>query len=117
MTVNEIIIKALSPFGIPVKTDFFGGGVPEYFTFNYADDRAENFGDDHPINVIAYMQIHYFCPIEKDYLRMKKKIRKVLLDEGFTYPEVTDATLLDGGIRHLIFECEIENEDELIKDE
>lgn len=116
MTVNEKIIAALTGFGIPVTPDFFGGDASEYFTFNYADDRAGDFGDDCPINVIAYMQIHYFCEMKKDYLLMKKKIRKALFDAGFSYPEVTDATLLDGGIRHLVFECSIENEYELTQE-
>ncbi|MDO5346554.1 MAG: phage tail protein [Lachnospiraceae bacterium] len=113
MTVNEIIKKALTPFGIPITADFFGGGAKEYFTFNYADDRAAGFGDDEPLQVVAYMQIHYFAPMEKDYLSIKKKIRKALFNAGFTYPDVTDATVLSDGIRHLVFECEIENEDEL----
>lgn len=113
MTVNEIIITALSPFGLEVTPDFFGGGDEEYFTFNYADDRASDFGDDQPTHVVAYAQIHYFCPVKKDYLEMKKKLRKALLDAGFTYPSVTDATSSRDAERHLVFECSIENEYEL----
>lgn len=116
MTVNEMIIKALEPFGIPVTPDFSGGGAQEYFTFNYADDRAVDFGDDEPLHAVAYMQIHYFAPMEKDYLLLKKKTRKTLLNAGFTYPEVIDATIQDGGIRHLVFECNIENDYELMED-
>jgi hypothetical protein len=113
MTVNEKIIQALSPVGIPVTPDFFGEGADEYFTFNYADDQAEEFGDDEPLQVTAYMQIHYFGPLSGNYLQLKKKVRKALLDAGFTYPEVTDASDLEDGIRHLVFECSIDNEDEL----
>lgn len=115
MTVNEIIINALLPFGLPVTPDFFGDGADEYFTFNYADDRATNFGDNTPIHVVAYMQIHYFLPRDKDYISMKKRVRMALLESGFTYPEVTEVT--EDNIRHLIFECEIENEDELNADD
>lgn len=117
MTVNEKIINALKQFGIPVFPDFFDGDAPEYFTFNYADDRPADFGDDIPLHIVAYMQIHYFCGMDKDYLSIKKKIRKALFDAGFTYPEVTDATIVEDGIRHLVFECEIENEDELLVQE
>lgn len=113
MTVNEIIITALSPFGVDVTPDFFGEGDEEYFTFNYADDRASDFGDDSPTHTVAYMQIHYFCPVKKDYLEMKKKVRKALFDAGFTYPVVTDATSSGDDERHLVFECSIENEYEL----
>lgn len=114
MTVNEKIKNALEAFGLPVTTDFYGKGLDEYFTFNYADDRVADFGDDSPLHVVAYMQIHYFSPMGKDYLCMKKQVRKALFDAGFTYPSVTDATIVENGIRHLIFECEIENENELL---
>lgn len=113
MTVNEKIVMALSQFKIPIETDFSGGSEEEYFTFNYASDRAENFGDDKPLNAVASMQIHYFLPVKKDYLSVKKQIRNALFAAGFTYPVVTHLTE-DKKIRHLIFECEIENDDELM---
>lgn len=113
MTVNEIIVNTLERFKIPVKADFYGGGEEEYFTFNYSSDRGELFGDCEPNEVVVSVQIHYFLPMDKDYLEMKKKIRKSLFDSGFTYPEVTNLTEPDGNIRHLIFECEIENDYEL----
>lgn len=111
MTVNEIIINALSPFGLSIDPNFDGGGKEEYITFNYADDTGECFADDAPTCVVAYMQIHYFLPIEKNYLQKKKELRNALFDAGFTYPEVT--VLTEGKTRHIIFECEIENEDEM----
>ena len=78
MTVNEKIIQALKPFGIPVVADFSGGGEEEYITFNYASDAAALSGDDEPVEVVASMQIHYFLPMDRDYLSIKKKIRKAL---------------------------------------
>lgn len=113
MTVNGKIIQSLSKFGIKVTPDFFGDGEEEYFTFNYADDRASDFGDNEPLQVVAYMQIHYFCPVKKDYLKLKKEVRNALMDAGFTYPVVTDATVSGDEERHLVFECSIENEYEL----
>lgn len=115
MTVNEKIIQALTPLDIPVTADFYGGGEEEYITFNYADDRGGDFGDNAPLHAVAYMQIHYFAPMEKNYLSIKKRIRKALFTTGFTYPDVTDATLTGEGIRHLVFECNIENESELLE--
>lgn len=117
MTVNEKIIGALKQFGIPALPDFYDGDAPEYFTFDYADDRATDFGDNVPLHVVAYIQVHYFCQMDKDYLSMKKKIRQALFDAGFTYPDATDATITEDKIRHLVFECEIENEDELLIEE
>lgn len=111
MTVNEKIIEALSSVGVPVTPDFNGGGKQEYITFNFADDRAVEFGDDAPLFDVAYMQIHYFLPSEKNYRETKKRIRKLLFDAGFTFPDVTEVT--EGKKRHLVFECEIENEYEM----
>ncbi|HCT91096.1 MAG TPA: phage tail protein [Lachnospiraceae bacterium] len=113
MTVNEKIKNALAGFGIPVTTDFFGGGEEEYVTFNYADDRAVAFADDAPLLVAADMQIHYFLPADKDCLEAKRGMRKALFRAGFTYPEVTEFVEPDSNVRHIIFECRIENDYEL----
>ena len=109
MTVNEKIVQALTPFGIPIKTDFHVGHEDEYFTFNYADDRAVDFGDDGPLHVVAYMQIHWFLPRCRDFLEMKNKVRNALFRVGFTYPEITVMT--ENDIRHVVFECEIEDDE------
>lgn len=111
MTVNEMIINAMSPFGMPVTPDFDGGNEQEYITFNYVDDTGACFADDAPTCAIAYMQIHYFLPAEKDYLQTKKRMRQALYEAGFSYPEVT--VIIEGKTRHIIFECEIENEYEM----
>jgi hypothetical protein len=113
MTVHKKIIETLKPFGIPVRPDFSSDVKEEYFTFDIIDDRAEAFGDNEPIAVTAYLQIHYAAPVEKDYLELKKQVRKALMRAGFSYPEVTDATTRGDSVRHLVFECSIENEYEL----
>lgn len=113
MTVNEKIIQALEALKIPVTSDFFGGKQEEYITFNYADDRAVFSADDGPEEDVAYMQIHYFLPAGKDYLENKRKIRKALLKAGFTYPDATVLMEPDNRTRHIIFECEIENDYEM----
>jgi hypothetical protein len=111
--VNKIIIAALKPFGLPVAENIYEGTKKEYFTFNYADDAVGDMGDDVPQAYVAYMQIHYFCPLEKSYADMKRRIRKALIAAGFTPPEVVDASDLADRTRHLVFECDIENEYEL----
>lgn len=111
VTVNQKIIEAVEPLGVTVTPDFDGGGANEYITFNYVDDRGEEFGDDTPLFDVAYMQVHYFLPREKDYLEKKKRIRGLLFKAGFTYPVVSE--LIEGKKRHLIFECEIVNRSEM----
>ncbi len=113
MTINEKIKNALEGFELPVTTDFFGGGEEEYVTFNYADDRAVAFADDAPILAEADMQIHYFLPADKNYLEAKKGMRKALFEAGFTYPEVAEFVEPDSNVRHIVFECKIENDYEM----
>ena len=59
---------------------------------------------------ISSMQIHYFLPSTKDYLEAKRKIRRAILEEGGTYPDVTVLMEPDNKTRHIVFECEFEND-------
>lgn len=108
-TVNKIITTALKSLGLPIAERLYEGEKTEYITFNWADDRAEDFGDDIPTEDVAYMQIHYICPWSKDYKETKRSIRQLLHTAGFTWPEVTDASEESARIRHFVYECEIEN--------
>ena len=45
-------------------------------------------------------------------MKMKNEIRDALLREGFTYPEIESMDDPNPDIRHLVFECEIEEERE-----
>lgn len=115
MSVNSKVIGALKEFGCPCKPDIYTGSETRYFTFNAADERGQNFGDNRPGCVVLYMQIHFFCPWKEDgkevnYLTEKKKIREALFKAGFTFPEVTALLDKEKNVRHIIFECEIEEE-------
>ena len=113
MTVNARIREALGFLSIPVTADFFGDGETEYITFNYVTDQGILYADNEAVADVAKMQIHYFLPATKNYLENKKKIRKALQEAGFTWPDVTVLMEPDQKTRHLTFECEIENEEEL----
>ena len=115
--VNKIIISALRPFGLPIAENLYTGTGKEYFTFNFADDSAGDLGDDEPQAYVAYVQIHYFCPLNASYADMKRRIRAALVSAGFSAPSVTDASDLDERVRHLVFECDIENEYDLESEE
>ena len=114
MTVNEKIIQALKPFNLPVREKFSDDDKEEYFTFNFTDDRASEFGDNQPTSVTVKLQIHYVAPIRKNYLEIKKKVRKALFENGFDYPEVSDETTPGDTIRHIVFETAIIDEEELM---
>lgn len=110
MTVFEKIVKAIEPFGFPFKPDTYTGCKERYFTYNFADERAELYGDDAPIEVTAYVQIHLFMPEEENFIKIKNQVKKALFDQGFTYPAVTIDLERDVKKRHIIFECEIDEE-------
>ncbi|UWP60435.1 hypothetical protein [Ruminococcus gauvreauii] len=110
MTINQKIIEALSDFGLPVKQDVYTGTEKEYFTFSYADTRASSFGDDKPLAITAHMQIHLFLPLGAEYQEIRNQVREKLFTAGFTYPVITE--LVESDTKHVIFECEIEEERE-----
>lgn len=114
MHVNEVIIEALKEFGYPCKPNLYKGSDKKYFTFNYADERGSNFGDNEPECVINYMQIHFFTPLNENCMSEKKKIREALFKAGFTYPVVTELTEPENNIRHIVYECDIAEEREEI---
>lgn len=112
MTVNEIIRTALAPFGYPCKPNIYEGSERKYFTFNVADERGTDFGDNEPGSILLNMQIHFFLPRKENYISEKKKIREALFAAGFTYPVVTELIETENNIRHIVYECDITEERE-----
>lgn len=109
MTVNEQIIAALSPLGYPVVADLYTGDADTYFTFNYTT-RGAGFANDAPGFDAYLIQVHFLCPYTFDYVATTKKVKRLLLAGGFTWPEMINATgdyaeaTKEG--RHFVFECE-----------
>lgn len=110
MTVFQRIVKILETFEYPCEPDLYKGSAKKYFTYNYADERGALFGDDEPENVIADIQVHFFLPADENFIREKNEIRKALFLGGFTFPEVIIMTEDSGKKRHIVFECQCEEE-------
>ena len=110
MTTFEKIISAIEPFGFPHAPDVYRGKTPRWFTYNYADDYGTDFSDDNPGAVIVSVQVHLFLPINDDFINLKNKVRRSLFRQGFTFPEITVMTEDDEKLRHIIFECDTEEE-------
>lgn len=118
MTTYEKIVKAVKPLGINFYPDI--KTVPRYdviwITYNMADDYGSEFADDEPYVTVNSVQVHLFMSEEAlgyEFYDLKTKIRKALFNAGFTWPEVTMEVEEDGRIRHLIFECDIEEDVEI----
>lgn len=108
MTEFEKIIEAIKPFGFPYAPDIYEGGEEHFFVYNYADDRGVLYADNVPIAVRASVQVHLYIPAEENFIALKNKVRRALCQQDFTYPEVT--VLREAKKRHLVFECDIEEE-------
>lgn len=110
MSVNERIIGALEPLGLPVVPDLYTGDEDRWITFHHGS-RGALFGDDGPGAEIRTVQVHLYVPCGINTLTLRRGIKRRLLAAGFTWPAETDAgTDTWAGIerQHIVFECEIE---------
>lgn len=113
MTIYQKIASALMATEIPVEEDFYGDGEAEYITYTLSKDTAAVIADEEPQNEVAEIVIHWFLPRDREYSETQKTIRRMLLNAGFTWPQVTVVVEPDNKTRHIVFECEVENDDEL----
>lgn len=109
MNTFEKIVQAIKKINYPYAPDTYEGDEKRFFTYNYATDKGAIWGDNEVEAVTASIQLHFFLPATDNFIRIKKEIRNALTEEGFTFPEIT--VLTEEDIRHIIFECEIEEEE------
>lgn len=116
MTINQKIINALKPYGMPVIPEHYSGKEKRYIEFNLYDDTGKVFADEEPEFDVVLVQVHLFLPREEDYLKLKNQIRRSLCEAGFCYADITQIVEPEPtneypyGIRHLTFETEIEED-------
>lgn len=110
MTAFENIVEAVKSFGYPYSPGVYKGEDKKYFTYNYSDDRGGLYADNIPETTIVSVQVHFFLPLRENFIKEKNQIRQALFQQGFTYPEVTVLTESEEKIRHIVFECDIEEE-------
>lgn len=117
MTAFKAIKTALRQFGYPANPYTYEGKEPKYFTYNYADNRGGDFGDDDPGCDVVAVQVHMFMPIRDPTTNAKinfqddqRTVRQALFGHGFTYPEVAVIEEQETNKWHLVFECEYEEE-------
>lgn len=122
MNTFERIQNIAKSLNIPAYPDSYTGkdsARPErWITYNFAADNGALYGDDAPNAVVHSIQVHLFMPANKNFFAIQNSIRQALFDDGFTYPEVTvlvdEITTANSGtskLRHIVFECETEDED------
>ena len=103
MTVNERLIAALSPLGLPVLPDTDPGHRERCFTFNY-DAQPYHWADDRPHYWRDLIQVHLFLPLVENGLELRGRAVTALVSGGFSWPEVLDLSDDDG--QHYVYEVE-----------
>lgn len=115
MSINQLIIGALSPLNIPVVPDVYTGQEKEYITFNYST-MGDDLADDAPRHERYLVQVHYFCPLKQNSIATRRRIKQRLFAEDFTWPDENPGTEETGSgysnqaaetAQHYIYECEI----------
>ena len=106
MTLNKRIITTLSSLGYPVDFGKHEGDSDKYIVFNIVDERGDHFADDAPQAETGYIQVHFFAHKDFNHNTVKKNIKNLLFNAGFTYPRVQTLYEDDTKLFHLIFETE-----------
>lgn len=105
MKSDEILKKTLDQTRLPVKPYEYKGTQTEYIVFNEEDERCTAHADDMPGAVSVWWQVHLFAPETYNYRRMKRKIRTLLLNAGFTVREATTLWEEETGTVHVVISC------------
>ena len=122
MNTFERIQNIAKSLGIPAYPDSYTGkdsARPErWLTYNFAANNGDLYGDDAPNAVVHSIQVHLFMPANKNFFAIQNSIRNALFEDGFTFPDITvtvdKVTTANSGtskLRHIVFECETEDED------
>ena len=105
MKSDEILQETLEQTGIPVKPYEYKGTKPEYIVFNEEDERCTASADDRPQAVSVWWQVHLFAPETSGYRAMKRRIRRLLLEAGFTVREAATLREEETGTMHVVISC------------
>lgn len=110
MKSDELLQQTLEVTGLPVKQYEYKGTKPEYILFNEEDERSVLYADNRPMGVSLWWQVHLFTLKEYDYRFMKRRIRYLLLDAGFSVREVVTIYEEETETIHVVMSCHITEE-------
>lgn len=104
MSIEERVINALSPLGLPVAPNRYDGEELAYVVFNYSE-YPELYGDDYPELLRNILQVHLYLPHGWNPVQLKKRLRRELVKVCDNYPETVNAS--DGDSQHYVFEATV----------
>ena len=82
---------------------FFTGEGTEYFVWNYSVINTL-WAESRPNAARYLVQAHYYCPHRENPRTVLVAAERALVDAGFTWPSLTDASDEEG--QHWVLECE-----------
>lgn len=92
MTLDDIIIKTVSPVVKPVVPKLYTGESVRYCTFNYSE-MPEGIGDNAAHLTRAVVQVHFFAPLKSSTLTVRHALRDAIAAvDNFTLPSIENAT-------------------------
>ena len=106
MNIDERIRAAVLPIVPICEPDLYDGEESTYCTFNM-EEIPTAFGDDAPHAVRYLIQLHLYAPgwpKPPSTRQLRKQLCRAVLDAGFTYPEVTNASEKEA--QHYVLEFE-----------
>ena len=108
MSINETINKAVTPIVPVCVPDAYrpdAGETPAevYCVFNYTES-PDVFGDDEPQAIRYLIQLHLYLPLGQTPIRLKRQLRRAMLDAGLAVGDYTNASDLKG--QHYVLECQ-----------
>lgn len=108
MSINEIVISALSQLDLPIALNNYDNkdNLDKYIVWNVSNDSGYLHADDEPLYDNVSIQVHLFIKDNINYLQLKKDIRNALSNANFTYPDVTILHEIEEKLNHIVFECE-----------
>ena len=103
VSIESRIRAALVPLGYKTYPATYDGAEETYFVFNH-NTLPDDFGNNQPQHERALIQVHFFCPHDFNSVKARKDVKLAMLNAGFTYPYMTDAS--DKAGQHWVFEFE-----------
>lgn len=92
MTLDDLIIKTVSPVVKPVVPNLYTGESVRYCTFDYTE-LPDGIGDNRAALTRALVQVHYFAPLRESTIKTRHALRDAIAAvDDFTLPSIENAT-------------------------
>lgn len=105
MRSEELLEHTLNETGLPVKAYEYRGKEPEYIVYNEEDERGAAYRDDAPEGVSIWWQVHLFAPMQSEYRKRKREIRKRLMKAGFGVGYIKTLYEKETKTAHVVLTC------------